>query len=351
MHVDDEADWLAGEIFSKQFILRLAQGKFGVIRHLNTQCDANNRNQITTWATRKPSTYIFQGPPEVRAALCATPVGSPMTVTTPGAVLGLGISSMVWSGGVVTVTTASPHGLTTGTVLKIPIQGVVPAAYNTQGYSFAPLSSAGGPDCTITGASTFTYPLVANPGAVSTPGTCNINCYDFALTWNDPVYGSGGPTDKQTMIMQFPANAGGAQSVVTFSGGTNINWPNHPFVGGEGFMLRSVGVGPSNVWQGVRYKVISAGLVAGVSFQFALFDDATNTPINYGASGPGTVTAARSCTFSLNGAPPTLITDISGGVVLANEIPSATTGATGTSPSWASMFYDSKPKSKKKIEM
>jgi len=69
------------------------------------------------------------------------------------------ITSMTWSGSVVTVTTAAPHGMTNTEVLNITIAGVTPVAYD-------------GVDriCTITGASTFTFPLVANPGAVTVQG-------------------------------------------------------------------------------------------------------------------------------------------------------------------------------------
>lgn len=70
------------------------------------------------------------------------------------------ISSMSWSGGTVTVTTTAPHGMTTSDVVNLTIAGVTPAAYN--GYDRI---------CTITGASTFTFPLVSDPGAVTVQGT------------------------------------------------------------------------------------------------------------------------------------------------------------------------------------
>lgn len=70
------------------------------------------------------------------------------------------ISSMSWSGGVVTVATAAPHGMTVSDVLNLTIAGVTPTAYN-----------ANDRICTITGASTFTFPLVSNPGSVTVQGT------------------------------------------------------------------------------------------------------------------------------------------------------------------------------------
>ena len=72
---------------------------------------------------------------------------------------GKAITSLTWATSVVTVTTASPHGWTNGDIVPITIAGAVPAGYN------------GTFTGTITGASTLTYPLAANPGAETTPGT------------------------------------------------------------------------------------------------------------------------------------------------------------------------------------
>ena len=71
--------------------------------------------------------------------------------------LNVEISTITWSGGTVTVTTASPHGLPTGTTSGT-IYGCTPSAYNGS-YTF-----------TRTGASTFTYPLASNPGTATVLG-------------------------------------------------------------------------------------------------------------------------------------------------------------------------------------
>ena len=71
--------------------------------------------------------------------------------------LNVKISTITWSGGTVTVTTASPHGLPTGTTSGT-IYGCTPSAYNGS-YTF-----------TRTGASTFTYPLASNPGTITVLG-------------------------------------------------------------------------------------------------------------------------------------------------------------------------------------
>jgi hypothetical protein len=69
------------------------------------------------------------------------------------------ISSIVWAGNVVTVTTTAAHGIPVGQVVPVTIAGVTPAGYN------------GTFQATSTGANTFTYPLVSNPGVETVLGT------------------------------------------------------------------------------------------------------------------------------------------------------------------------------------
>jgi hypothetical protein len=73
---------------------------------------------------------------------------TPLTAKT--AQLNIVIDSITWSGGVVTVITQNPHNLT-GTVSGGKIIGATPSAYNGT-YTF-----------TVTGTSTFTYPLAVDP--------------------------------------------------------------------------------------------------------------------------------------------------------------------------------------------
>ncbi|UCF25179.1 MAG: hypothetical protein JSV72_07180 [Ralstonia sp.] len=81
---------------------------------------------------------------------------SDLTSVLAGAIT---ISTMTWASSVVTVTTATPHGFPNGDTIGVVIAGVTPAGYN------------GSFNATITGASTFTYPLVSNPGSVTVQGT------------------------------------------------------------------------------------------------------------------------------------------------------------------------------------
>ena len=95
---------------------------------------------------------------------------------------GKAITSLAWATSVVTVTTASPHGWTNGDVVPITIAGAVPAGYN------------GTFTGTITGASTLTYPLAANPGAETTPGTVALGAItELTLMGTTYFAGNGVP--------------------------------------------------------------------------------------------------------------------------------------------------------------
>lgn len=76
----------------------------------------------------------------------------------------INIVSMTWSGGVVTVTTASAHGIPVGAAetISATIIGAIPTAYSG---TFA---------ATATSTTVFTFPLASNPGAVSTLGTFEL---------------------------------------------------------------------------------------------------------------------------------------------------------------------------------
>ena len=99
---------------------------------------------------------------------------------------GAAITSMAWSTGVVTVTTAAAHGLTVGAnTYQLAIQNAIPTAYN------------GVYACTITTTTAFTFTLASNPGTETTPGTWApasvielgaMNTTFWAQGSNTPVY-------------------------------------------------------------------------------------------------------------------------------------------------------------------
>lgn len=122
----------------------------------------------------------------------------------------LTISSITWSGGIATVTTAATiPGLAVSDTFPTTIANASPAGYNG---TFV---------ATVTGTTTFTYPLASNPGAESSPGTytppsqvhLNLAVTDFfAQGASRAVYvlelgpsdASTGPTALSTFITANP---------------------------------------------------------------------------------------------------------------------------------------------------
>jgi len=94
-------------------------------------------------------------------------------IATTGLGGAISVSSMSWSGGLVTVTTAAPHGRPNGYTLALTFAGATPSSLNST------------VDCTVTGLSTYTFPLAANPGAITgtityTAFVTNLRIYRLA---------------------------------------------------------------------------------------------------------------------------------------------------------------------------
>lgn len=65
--VGDEALYAAGQLTGVKFAQRVRQGNFAYLRDLNTS--NGNISNVTTWATRKPASYISYQAPEMRPSL------------------------------------------------------------------------------------------------------------------------------------------------------------------------------------------------------------------------------------------------------------------------------------------
>jgi len=116
---------------------------------------------------------------------------SDLTAILKGA---LANSTLVWSSGTVTVTTAAPHGLTNADVLPLTIAGASPSGYN------------GTFQCTVTGVSTFTYPLVSNPGVNTVPGTWTPEDVTELLAMATTFFAQG--THQGVFVLELgPGNA------------------------------------------------------------------------------------------------------------------------------------------------
>jgi hypothetical protein len=116
---------------------------------------------------------------------------------------------------------------------------------------------------------------------------------DYSIT-----FGSGGPTDKQTLHVNFNADPTVVSATVTYTSGTpgTVNSVAHPFVNGDPVGLQETSSEPPLLFRSVNYYVVNA---TANTFQLALTPG--GSAIAIGSGGAGTHTVVRLCTISLNG--------------------------------------------------
>lgn len=113
-------------------------------------------------------------------------------------------TSLTWTTGVVTVTTAVAHGFTTSDVFPITIAGVTAAGYN------------GTFSATITGASTFTYPLASNPGTATVPGTYTPGAVAEVLAMATTFFAQGSNVGVYVIELGVGTPVEGVAALTTF---------------------------------------------------------------------------------------------------------------------------------------
>jgi hypothetical protein len=122
----------------------------------------------------------------------------------------LPITTLVWVDEVVTATTPAPHGIPVEDIVHLTIAGATPAGFNG---TFA---------CTSTGADTFTYPLLANPGAQTVAGTY-IPAAVAGLTAKFTTIFAQGSQQAVTLLELGLANpAAGVTALGTFIGANTV---------------------------------------------------------------------------------------------------------------------------------
>lgn len=113
-------------------------------------------------------------------------------------------TSLTWLSSVVTVTTAAPHGFTNADVFPITIAGVTATGYN------------GTFTATITGASTFTYPLASNPGTASVVGTYTPGAVAETLSMASTFFAQGSSVGVYVIELGVGTPAEGVTALTTF---------------------------------------------------------------------------------------------------------------------------------------
>lgn len=124
---------------------------------------------------------------------------------TPLLTGGKAITSMVLSAGTVTVTTTAPHGFTVSDTIALAIAGVVPTGYN------------GLYTCTITGASTFTFPLGTSPGSVTTQGVYTPEDVSELLAMVTTFFAQGSSVSVYVLELGAGNAADGVTALTTYT--------------------------------------------------------------------------------------------------------------------------------------
>jgi hypothetical protein len=91
----------------------------------------------------------------------------------------LALTTVAWAAGVVTASTAAPHGKATGATFVSTIAGVTPSGFN------------GTFNCIATGPSAFTYYVAANPGLQTVAGTYSNPAGEQVNAMVDTFFGQG----------------------------------------------------------------------------------------------------------------------------------------------------------------
>jgi hypothetical protein len=168
------------------------------------QINISTQSAPTPSNLQKMGAFISQGGTTLTAQTTSLLTSSPsLTSFLKGA---LAITSIAWASNVATVTTTAPHGYTNADTMWMVIAGAVPVGYN--GTFLA----------TITGTSTFTYPLAVNPGSETTAGTYQLLSAVELVQMNNTFWAQG--TQLPIWVLELGAGSPveGVTALTTYLG-------------------------------------------------------------------------------------------------------------------------------------
>lgn len=113
------------------------------------------------------------------------------------------VSTATWLSSVVTITTATPHGFTTGDL--VTHSGFTPVAYNVAGVAI-----------TVTGASTYTFPLVSNPGSMTVAGVATDADVAELLAMVTTFFAQGGSASVYVLELGHGTAAAAVATLATY---------------------------------------------------------------------------------------------------------------------------------------
>ena len=126
------------------------------------------------------------------------------------------ISTITWTGSVVTVTTTTAHGIPSGDTVQIVIAGCTPTGYNG--------TFAG----TATGTNTVTYPLVSDPGSSTVEGTLQLSNTLELAAMNNTFFAQGSTVSVYVLELGTNTVANGVTALNTYIEDSVNHLPTSP---------------------------------------------------------------------------------------------------------------------------
>lgn len=126
---------------------------------------------------------------------------SDLTAHLPAA---LTISAITWSASVVSVTLSTAHGWGLADVIPVTVSGCTPAGYN------------GTFSATVTGTTTFTYPLSVNPGVISVKGFAILADNAELLSMATTYFAQGAQNSVYVLELGEGTVSAGVTALTTF---------------------------------------------------------------------------------------------------------------------------------------
>jgi hypothetical protein len=131
------------------------------------------------------------------------------------------LSSLTWSGGIATGVTSTTHGWTVSDVIPAVIAGATPAGYN------------GSFNITVSGPSTFTYPLAVNPGVASVPGTVTLGSEAELLAMGTTYFAGNGVLAVDVLELGEGTVAAGITALTTWLNNNPNSAPGGPTINSQ----------------------------------------------------------------------------------------------------------------------
>jgi hypothetical protein len=244
-NINSETAYNGGELFETQFLNRLSQGRFGVIRFLNWQ--ASNITNVTTWsAGNRPTTYYSYNNSQRVAGLLCNSAGSGVTTNSGSDYSVSAPSTWVTSGGLPadksTIHLVWNASSPTQSAVTFAGSGSPNITWTGHGLSNGNqiwfTNSGGTPPTGVTATTFGVLPSICYFVTVVDANTIKVSATSGGAVINFSTTGTGTTTGRTNVTLNVGSTAA-VQVLGATAGQLNTGAPNFP-VGGSGNSLATL---------------------------------------------------------------------------------------------------------------